>query len=354
MFPEILEPFEGHSCSLTASAIVPSGFKRATPTRDTGSHGARCTLCTLVPIPPRNRLPHKPGARPAARGVNRGGRGHSHQPLKGVWKQGLPLRMVLRTRQTQQVVGPGPLHCEACIHHSATQKESQEGGNTAAPIPGKGKSVAQGRPCSQSPSPNPKVHTNQLSSHTRGVSDECGPTCSGLPARGHRQTPSEAARRAPSGQEGPSRAAANTGLSSRDATRDCTTVKHNLSDRPGTHTQRTHKAVLTAQGQGSGPEQTAGGLVRGACILPTHQRHEAAAPRHARLCSQRSGVPAGGGARTARSAHQEPWAPGSRSRGSAVSTCQCPPSHPTPPDRPPKAGRLLGEGLRRTGQPGSE
>lgn len=197
MFPEILKLFEGHSCSLTASGIVPSGFKRATPTRDTGSDRARCTLCTLVPIPPRNRLPHKPGASPAARGVNRGGRGHSHQPLRGVWKQVLLLRMVLRTRQTHQVAGPGPLHSEACIHHSATHKESREGGNTAAPIPGKGKSVARGRPCYlraitklQGPD-QPTVLTHWLThpySHTQGVRDECGPTCSGLPARGHRQT----------------------------------------------------------------------------------------------------------------------------------------------------------------------
>lgn len=151
----------------------------------------------MVPIPPRNRLPHKPGASPVARGVNRGGRGHSHQPLKGVWNQVLLLRMVLRTRQTHQGVGPGPLHCEACIHHSATQKESQEGGNTAAPIPGKGKSVARGRPCylraitkPQGPD-QPIVLTHWLTqpySHTQGVSDECGPTCSGLPAWGHRQT----------------------------------------------------------------------------------------------------------------------------------------------------------------------
>lgn len=93
-----------------------------------------------------------------------------------------------------------------------------------------------------------------LHSHTQGVSDECGPTCSGLPAQGHGQTPSEAARRVPSGQEGPSRAAASTGLSPQDTAHDCARVKHDLSDSPEMNTQRAHKAVLTAHGQGSGAE----------------------------------------------------------------------------------------------------
>ena len=83
--------------------------------------------------------------------------------------------------------------------------------------------------------------------------------------------PSEAARRAPSCQQGPSRAAASTGLSPQDATRDCTAVKHNLSDSPEMNTQRTSEAVLTAQGRGSAAEQTAGGLVRAARVLPTHR-----------------------------------------------------------------------------------
>lgn len=82
MFPEILEPFERHSFSLTVSVTAPSGFKRATPTRDAGSHGPRWTLCTLVPIPPQEHgFPTSQGQALQLKGLKRG-RGHSHQPLK--------------------------------------------------------------------------------------------------------------------------------------------------------------------------------------------------------------------------------------------------------------------------------
>lgn len=136
-------------------------------TRGVTAHAARSALWS--PSPPRNRLSHKPGARPAARGVNRGGRGRSHQPLKGVWQQGLLLRMVLRTRQTHQVVGPGPLHCEACIHHSATQKESQEGGTQLHQYPEKGSQWPRGDLVLRAHHQTPRSRPTNCP-HTPGVS----------------------------------------------------------------------------------------------------------------------------------------------------------------------------------------
>lgn len=121
----------------------------------------------MVPIPPQEHgFPTSQGQALQLKGL-KGGRGHSHQPLKWVWKQVLLLGMVLRTRERHQVVGPGPLHCEACIQHfcNLERKLRRRKHNCTdtlkRELSGPGVTLF-----SQSPSPNPKVQTNQLSSHT--------------------------------------------------------------------------------------------------------------------------------------------------------------------------------------------